>query len=339
MSTVDITKGKIPSYGPYAFGRTRALIIRYQYELILAGVIVLVTLALGIASNGLFWRPVNISQILVDVAITGIPAIGMTLVIITGGIDVSIGSLVGLTAAVIGVTYQAGIGAVPSILFGILAATFGGLINATLITRANVPPIITTLGALSIWRAVVYALLGGNWISNLPPSLPNIFIFDSIAGRVPYSFVGALAVILLFAWAAGKRPFFRSVYAIGNNEEAASMQGINVKRIKFVLYVFMGLLAGLAGILLLAQSPVVQATNGSGFELQVIAAVVVGGARIQGGKGTIVGSFLGALLVELVQDGVILFHIQAFWQSVVLGAMILIAVAVGLRGGKKEWVV
>lgn len=307
-------------------------ISRYQYELILALLLIAAAIAVGIVSHGLFWRPDNISQILVDVAIIGVPAIAMTLVMITAGIDVSIGSLAGLAAAVVGVTFQGGWPGSLAILMALVATTFGGVLNAFIITRGNVPPIITTLGTLSIWRAVVYALLGGNWISTIPPFVVNTLVIAKIGKYIPDAFIGAVVLVLLVAWASGSRPNFRGIFAIGNNEEAALVQGIAVRRLKFLLYTSMGLLAGVAGILLLAQSPVVQPTAGTGFELQVIAAVVVGGTRIQGGKGSIIGSVLGAFLVEVVQDAVIMFHIQSFWQSVVLGGMILISVLIGMRG-------
>ncbi len=164
----------------------------------------------------------------------------------------------------------------------------------------------------------------------------NTLVLAKIGRYIPYAFLGAVLLVIVGAWASRTRPSFRGIFAIGNNEEAASIQGIPVRKLKFFLYTAMGLLAGVAGLLMLAQSPVVQPTAGTGFELQVIAAVVVGGTRIQGGKGSIIGSVLGAILVEVVQDAVIMFHIQSFWQSVVLGGMILVSVLIGMRGRRQE---
>jgi len=331
-SLADVEQAKATRRSPVAWFRASS----FQYELILAALIVVVAVGVGIVSHGLFWRAANISQILVDVAITGVPAIAMTLVMITAGIDVSIGSLAGLAAAVVGVTFENGWPTSLAILMALVATTFGGLLNAFIITRGKVPPIITTLGTLSIWRAVVYALLGGSWISTIPPFLVNTLVLAKIGRYIPYAFLGAVLLVIVGAWASRTRPSFRGIFAIGNNEEAASIQGIPVRKLKFFLYTAMGLLAGVAGLLMLAQSPVVQPTAGTGFELQVIAAVVVGGTRIQGGKGSIIGSVLGAILVEVVQDAVIMFHIQSFWQSVVLGGMILVSVLIGMRGRRQE---
>jgi ribose/xylose/arabinose/galactoside ABC-type transport system permease subunit len=290
--------------------------------------IFVVVLGTSIGSGGEFWSAANLTSILVDAALTTIPAIGMTFVIITGGIDVSVGAILGLSAALTGIAYNHGIGPWPAALIGILAGTVMGLINGVFITFVKVPPIITTLGFLSIWSAVLYLVLGGNWITNIPSSFTAVAVTDKFVG-IPLSMWIALLLVAFFSWTLAYRPWGRHLYAIGNNSEAARVFGLPINPTILTAYTLLGMFSAMAGIVHLGLSPLVQATTGSGFELTVIAAVVVGGTNIIGGRGTIIGSLLGALFVEIINDAVILFHIQAFWQGVALGLMILISVMVG----------
>lgn len=312
--------------------------LRQSYELSLLGIVLLVILVMALSTGGAFTSSSNLRTFFVDVAIAAAPAVGMTLVILTGGIDVSIGSLLGLVAAVMGIGFEHGLPMVVVLPLAVAVGGLGGLLNALIIVKARVPPIITTLGTLSIMRAAVFTLLGGNWISSIPPSLTQITVLDGISA-VPASFLVVLTMLLAAAHLARTRHLGRVIYAVGNNEEAALLAGLPVRRAKMVAYVSLGLLTGLSAILLLGQSPLVQSDTGVGFELSVIAAVVVGGTSILGGKGSILGSLLGVVLVELVDDAVILYHIQSFWQGVVLGTIILIAVTFGIRrdGSRKAF--
>ncbi|MCY0900122.1 MAG: ABC transporter permease [Firmicutes bacterium] len=266
---------------------------------------------------------------MVDTAMTAIPAIGMTFVIIMGGIDVSVGAILGLSVTILGLSYNS----LPSVLVataaGLMAGLIMGVINGLTIAYLNIPPIITTLGFLSIWSAAIYLFLGGNWLTNIPSNYTQILVMNKVLG-LPTAIWAALILIALFSWISARRPWGRYVYAIGNNRQAARVQGIPVRLTMILAYSLLGLLSACAGIVNLAISPLVQSTTGSGFELSVIAAVVVGGTDIVGGRGTVYGSFLGALLVEIIDDAVILLHIQAFWQGVATGLIILVAVVSGI---------
>ncbi len=294
-------------------------------ELVLLATVVVLALAIGAGSHGGFWKPVNLDNLLVSAAITAIPATGMTVVILTGGIDVSIGSILGLTAAIGGLCFEADWPLLAAIPVFCLAGAALGLVNALLIVFGRVPPVVATLGTLSIYRMAVFLVLGSQWITAIPPAVTTIFVADKILW-LPVASVVALALMLGFAVFLRAFRLGRHVYAIGNNEEASRLAGVRVARIKVLSYMLLGLFTGLAAVLTLGQSPLVQTSTGSGFELEVIAAVVLGGTALSGGRGSILGTLLGTLTVQLVTDGVVLLHIQPFWSGVLLGGVILVSV-------------
>ena len=206
----------------------------------------------------------------------------------------------------------------------------GSLITFPTLIAFGIPPVIATLGTLSIYRMLVFIVLGSNWITTIPPSLTTIFVADHVwflpvVTVIALAFTAAAALFLrYFRWG-------RHVYALGNNEEAARLAGIRPERVKLVAYVVLGLLTGFAALLTLGQSPMVQTSTGSGFVLQVIAAVVLGGTALSGGRGTMLGTLLGTLVVQIVDDGIVLLHIQPFWGGVALGAIILLAIGLGAK--------
>jgi ribose/xylose/arabinose/galactoside ABC-type transport system permease subunit len=294
-------------------------------ELVLLATVILLAFAIGLGSHGAFWQHVNIDNLLVSAAITAIPATGMTVVILTGGIDVSVGSTLGLSAAIGGLCFEADWPPALVIPVFALAGALLGLVNALLIVGGRVPPVVATLGTLSVYRMAVFLVLGSQWITTIPPSLTTIFIADHV-WFLPVASVIALVLMAGFAVFLREFRLGRHVYAIGNNEEAARLAGVRVARIKVLAYVLLGLFTGIAALLTLGQSPLVQTSTGTGFELNVIAAVVLGGTALSGGRGSILGTLLGTLTVQLVTDGVVLLHIQPFWGGVLLGAVILLAV-------------
>jgi len=291
----------------------------------LLATLVVLSVLIAFGSHGALFTPVNMDNLLVSAAITAIPAIGMTVVILTGGIDVSIGSMLGLVAAVGGLAFEAHWSLVAVVPVFCLAGAGLGLFNAALIIPGRVPPVIATLGTLSIFRMLVFLVTGSNWITEIPPSLTTIFIVTRI-GPLPMASIIALLMLALAAFILARFRLGRHVYAIGNNEA-----GIRVRRIKLYAYGLLGLLTGIAALMTLGQSPMVQTSTGEGFELKVIAAVVLGGTELSGGRGTILGTLLGTLIVELVGDGVVLLHIQPFWSGVLLGAIILFSVGAAWR--------
>jgi ribose/xylose/arabinose/galactoside ABC-type transport system permease subunit len=299
-------------------------------EALLVVTLALLIIAIGVFSHGAFWSRINLDNLLVSSAITLIPAIGMTVVILTGGIDVSTGSMLGLTAAIGGSCFAAGWSLAATVPVFLLSGAALGLVNALLIIRGNIPPVIATLGTLSIYRMAVFIVLGSDWITQIPPVLTTAFIIDHVL-FLPVVTVIALGFVIVASLFLRYFRWGRHVYALGNNEEAARLAGIRPERIKLAAYVVLGLLTGFAALLTLGQSPMVQTSTGSGFVLQVIAAVVLGGTSLSGGRGTMLGTMLGTLVVEVVDDGIVLLHIQPFWNGVALGVIILAAIGLGSR--------
>jgi ribose/xylose/arabinose/galactoside ABC-type transport system permease subunit len=299
-------------------------------EFLLFITLVLLVALISVGSHGAFWTSVNLNNLFVSSAITLIPAIGMTMVILTGGIDVSTGSMLGLTAAIGGTCFAAGWSLAATIPVFLATGAGLGLVNAMLIINGRIPPVIATLGTLSIYRMLVFVVLGSNWLTQIPPSLTVIFVMNHL-WFLPVVAVIALALLILASLFLNRFRWGRHVYALGNNEEAARLAGIRPDRIKLAAYVGLGLLTGFAALLTLGESPMVQTSTGSGFVLQVIAAVVLGGTELSGGRGGMLGTLLGTLIVELVYDGIVLLHIQPFWSGVALGGVILIAIGAGSR--------
>ncbi|HQT86574.1 MAG: ATPase [Acidiphilium sp. 37-64-53] len=297
--------------------------------------LLLITLAvlvagIGMFSHGAFWSRINLDNLFVSSAITLIPAIGMTVVILTGGIDVSTGSMLGLTAAIGGSCFAAGWSLAATVPVFLLAGAGLGLVNAVLIIKGKIPPVIATLGTLSIYRMIVFIVLGSNWITQIPPVLTRVFVVDHVLW-LPVVALIALGFVIVASLYLRYFRGGRHVYALGNNEEAARLAGIRPERIKLAAYVMLGLLTGFAALLTLGQSPMVQTSTGSGFVLQVIAAVVLGGTSLSGGRGTMAGTLLGTLVVQVVDDGIVLLHIQPFWNGVALGVIILAAIGLSSR--------
>ncbi|MCW8305884.1 ABC transporter permease [Acidiphilium sp. PA] len=297
--------------------------------------LLLITLAvlvagIGMFSHGAFWSRINLDNLFVSSAITLIPAIGMTVVMLTGGIDVSTGSMLGLTAAIGGSCFAAGWSLAATVPVFLLAGAGLGLVNAVLIIKGKIPPVIATLGTLSIYRMIVFIVLGSNWITQIPPVLTRVFVVDHVLW-LPVVALIALGLVIVASLFLRYFRWGRHVYALGNNEEAARLAGIRPERIKLAAYVMLGLLTGFAALLTLGQSPMVQTSTGSGFVLQVIAAVVLGGTSLSGGRGTMAGTLLGTLVVQVVDDGIVLLHIQPFWNGVALGVIILAAIGLSSR--------
>ena len=304
-------------------------------EALLLVTLILLVAGITAGSHGAFFTRVNLDNLFVSSAVTAIPAIGMTVVILTGGIDVSTGSMLGLTAAIGGTCFAAGWSLAATIPVFLASGAALGLVNAALIINGRIPPVIATLGTLSIYRMLVFVVIGSNWLTDIPPELTTIFVMDRlwflpVVACIALAMLGAASLFLLrFRWG-------RHVYALGNNEEAARLAGIRPDRIKLAAYGGLGLLTGFAALLTLAESPMVETSTGDGFVLQVIAAVVLGGTELSGGRGGMLGTLLGTLIVELVYDGIVLLHIQPFWSGVALGAIILAAIGAGSRRHARE---
>ena len=308
-------------------------IIMKRREFTVLGLIVVLMVIFSLGTEK-FMSISNLSNLLLQLSGVAISAIGMTMVIITGGIDVSVGSILGMASVVAGKLLMAGSSFIIVILSAI-ATGFGiGILNGIIISYGNVPPIIVTLGMMSMMRALMYQVLGGRWVSGIPPDIRIIGLGKWLG--IPLSMWITAVLIILFSYFLSSRPTGRAIYAIGNNPEAARVSGVSLSRTIIIVYSLTGLLVGFAGLIYVARTGIVQTNTGSGFELEVIAAVMLGGTSVFGGKGTAIGSLLGAVLVGIIKNGMVLMNVPALSEGLVIGVLILISVMIDLVRSRGE---
>jgi len=266
----------------------------------------------------------NLSQVIRALSFIAIMAVGQSLVIITAGIDLSVGSILGLSGVVTAVLMNSGFGITSSALIGLIVGMLCGLANGLLITETKLPPFIATLGMMSIARGLAFALTGGETIRNLPSEFLTFGQGTFLSIPIPIIIMAIFAFVVGYFLKATK--WGRYVYAIGGNEEASHFSGVNVGRMKILVYTLCGFAAGIAGVLFTARFGVGQSTAGLGYELDVIAAAVIGGISLSGGRGTILGAIIGSLLMGILRNGLVLLNVSAYWQQVAIGLVILLAV-------------
>jgi ribose/xylose/arabinose/galactoside ABC-type transport system permease subunit len=264
-------------------------------------------------------------NILTTSATVAIVALGETMVIITKGIDLSVGANMGMVTLVAGTMALGNISLPVVMLVALLVGMAAGGVNGVFIGYLGLPPIIVTLGTLSIYSGAMYMITQGAWVTNLPAglvALGNYRLFGFIPSPV-------VMLVVLLAVSAVFMQFTlpgRHIYAVGNNEQAASLSGINVRRIILAVYVLAGAFAAIAGIFYLAYNGFSTPSTGANLNLDAIAAAVIGGTNVFGGKGTPLGTVLGALLVGLITGALVFYHLPAVWNQAVEGIIILIAV-------------
>ncbi len=261
-----------------------------------------------------------------QIAVVAILALGQTFVIVSGGIDLSVGSVLGLSGIVFGWTTAVANQPLPvALALGLGAGAVAGLTNGLLITLGNLPPFIATLAMLSAARGLALVISGGQPLNPIPAAIQTLGSGD-LFGLVP---LPVILMLIMWAFTIGiLRSTYpgRCMYAIGGNEEASRLSGINVSRQKLFIYTLSGFFAAIAGVLLAARLASAQPQAGFTFELDAIAAVVIGGASLAGGVGTASGTLVGALILGVLRNGLNLLNVSAFWQQVVIGVVIALAV-------------
>jgi ribose/xylose/arabinose/galactoside ABC-type transport system permease subunit len=280
-----------------------------------------------------FLRLENITSILSNVAVVAIIAVGMTMVIVTGGIDVSVSSALALCMLMSANVMVAGGDLALALPAALLTGLVVGVVNGAIVAYGRIHPIIVTLGTLNIIRALHIQILGPHWIT--PPPVGRTLALGSLLG-LPNPWWLVMVLTVVFSWFLLRRPLGRSIYALGGNREAARLAGINTRFVTIFVYAVTGLLVGLAAVIQLGESGIVQPNAGVGLELQVIAATVIGGTSILGGRGTVLGSVLGALLVETVHNALLTIGYVALTEGVVIGVLILLAVGLDVLQHRRE---
>ncbi|MCB9115129.1 MAG: ABC transporter permease [Caldilineaceae bacterium] len=303
-------------------------------ELVLIALIIGILIFFGTQIDNYF-SPRTFTRISTSVAVIAVVAVGQTLVILTRNIDLSVGSIVGFTAYIVGTILSIN-NDIPPVAVVLMAVAMGavmGSINGLLVAYGRVPAIIVTLGTLAIFRTVLVEISGANsvltnelprWLVNLPPV--NAFTLGPLDIRL--LFFLAVVVVIIFQLVVSYLPWGRRLYAIGSNPDAARVAGFPAQRIIFTAFVLSGALAGLGGFMFLARFGNITVVAGQGIELQSVAAAVVGGVNINGGLGSPFGAFLGAILIDVLDNSLIRWlAISEFWRDALLGLLILLAVA------------
>jgi erythritol transport system permease protein len=307
----------------------------------LVALVLIVIVFSALSSN--FLEPDNIILMTRHVAMNAILALGMLLVILNGGIDLSVGSIVGFTGVIAGFLLKGAnlpftdITAYPAVwVVVVIALAMGalvGLLNGLIISKLNVAPFIATLGMLYVARGLALLITNGETFTQLrgEPELGNTGFLTVFAGDplgIPMPVWIMVLFIAVFSVLLNRTAFGRWLYATGGNERAAELSGVPVTRVKTIIYIISGVCAATVGILLTADLPAATPRGGELYELNAIAAVVIGGAALSGGRGTVRGTIIGAFVIGFLVDGLVLVGVSVFWQQVIKGAVIIMAVAV-----------
>jgi ribose/xylose/arabinose/galactoside ABC-type transport system permease subunit len=288
-------------------------------------VLVVLVIVLGI-STPVFLSPRNIRNILQQVSTLGILSVGMTVLMISGGIDLSVGSSISVVAVIVGSLLKAGYSVGIAIVLGLVIGSAIGLINGLLASHTRAHPFILTLGTMTLFQGVAIIITEGYPITDLGRKFE--FIGGALVWNVPFIVLLFFAVLIIGFFVLKYTRLGRTAYAIGGNEYTTYLAGVNVKRFKIVFYVLCGFLTGLASLVLASRISSAIPTMGTGFELQSIAAAVIGGIPLAGGKGSVWGTLTGVLLLGIIANGLNLLHVEASWQYVVTGAIIVFAVII-----------
>ena len=284
-----------------------------------------VIVAIFSAIDSQYFTVANLVDIIDQSTINGLLAIGITFVIITAGIDLSVGSILAIVVVLIGkLLTNMGVDPITATLAGIVLGFLLGIFNGFLVTRLKLQPFIATLGTMSVYRGIAYIITGGWPVLNMPQAFRDMLDGDFFA-------IFRLSILILFVFAIlayilmRYTRFGNYVYAIGSNEEATRLSGVNVDYHKLMTYGLCGIGAALAGMVMLARLGTGEPAAGQGYELNAIAAAAIGGTSLAGGKGTIIGTLLGALLLSALKVGLVVVGVDAFWQYIATGGIIVAA--------------
>lgn len=294
-----------------------------KYKSILALIILCIIVSV---ISPTFLQISNLRNLFTQISVNAVISLGMTFVILTGGIDLSVGSIVAIAGAVSAVTIKN----TGSISLGILAALFTGIlvgfINGIIVSKGRIQAFIATLATQTVFRGVTYVFTGGNPISGLGDSFMKLT--NSRILGIPVPVIITIIVFAICAYVLTQTRYGRYVYAVGGNEDSSRLSGINVNSVKNWVYIISGATAAIAGIIVTSRIGSAAPTAGSGYELDAIAAIVIGGTNLVGGEGTILGTLIGVLIIGVLNNGLNLMDVSAFYQTIVKGLVILLAVLI-----------
>jgi ribose transport system permease protein len=304
-----------------------------QREFALLGVLVIFGIIMTAASPVFLTRG-NIEAILLGLSVEGTIAVGMVMVMIIGGFDLSVGSTLAFTGVVTGLALTAGIPTPIAVAIGLLAALGVGLSNGLLVAKLKINAFIATLGMMLTVRGLLLVLAEGKTVLNLPRDF-TVIGQGTLAG-IQYPIYIMLLVVIVGDLLMRNSKFFRQNYYVGGNEKAARLSGMNVDRVKIVNFCIVALLAGLAGLMITARFGAASVTVGNGIELRVITAAIIGGASLNGGEGSVLGAFLGALFMGVLANALNLLGVDVYWQNLVTGLILIIAVVIDVLNERRK---
>lgn len=329
MSQTKVNKTK----APVADNKAVAF-FKENLGIIIALLVLCVLLAVLPATSSSFLSTQNAFNILRQISTNMLIACAMTMVIILGGIDLSVGSIIALSGVIAaGCVSRYELPIVVALIAGAVIGLVIGVFNGFVICRTTIPPFIVTLATMNIARGLAKVYTGGSPVRVVTKEWQ--FIGAGYIGPVPVPVIIMIIVIIITALLMNKTKLGRHIYAVGGNTQAAEFSGIKVARVKFIVHAYAGLMAGLAGIILASRMYSGQPTAGEGAEMDAIAAVVVGGTSMAGGSGKIGGTIIGALIIGVLNNGLNLMNVNSFWQDVVKGVVILLAVFIDYIRNRK----
>src|SRR5258706_716753 len=323
---------------------SRSFLARFQrWEWMLMGLI-LVDVFVNTHFSPYFLDAQNLSRTSSDFMEIGLMMLPMAFIIITGNIDLSVASNIGMSASFIGLMHNIGVNIWMAALAGLLLGTLGGLLNGYLIARVKLPALVVTLGTYAFYRGIAYGFRGDQAARDYPEAFTYFGQGKVFGSLIPFSVALFVVMAVIFGLILHRTTFGRYLYAIGNNENATNYSGVPVAKIKFILYALSGFMAALAGLILAARFGSTRPDIGIGLELSVITAAVLGGIDITGGKGTMVGAALSLLLIGLMRFGMGLLNIQGQVQGVAIGMLLILSIlvpslirSVSAISGKFNW--
>lgn len=296
-------------------------------EIGVLGALVLLCVVISIA-NPAFYSASNLINLARQTSYVVIIAIFMTMVIIVGGMDLSVGSVIGVSGIAVAMFLKMGLPIPIAVVASMVVASLVGLFNGTLIVLVRMPAFIVTLGTMYIARGICNGLTKGVPVYPLPENFS--VIGNGTLFGVPGSVFFVIMVAFILDFILKNTTFGRSVYAIGGNEETARLSGINVTRIKIMIYLLSSLAAAAAGVIMTSRIESGQTSLGQGWEMTVIASAIIGGTSMLGGSGTVLGTVLGAALMSVISNGMIIMNVSVYWQNIAIGAIIVLSVAIDL---------
>ncbi|MEI5994380.1 ABC transporter permease [Candidatus Enterococcus mansonii] len=276
----------------------------------------------------------NLLNLLRQVSINALIAFGMSFVILTGGIDLSVGSTLALSGALTAGLIASGVSPVLAMLFGVVLGAFLGMINGLLITKGKMAPFIATLATMTIYRGATLVYTDGNPITGIGKSFIFQFMGKGYLFGIPFPIIVMLLFFVFLYTLLHKTAFGKKTYAVGGNLKAAEIAGVKTDKIQIIIYTISGLMASISGIILTSRLNSAQPTAGQAYEMDAIAAVVLGGTSLSGGKGRLFGTLIGALIIGTINNGLNLLGVSSFYQQIVKGLVIIIAVLLDRKQNK-----